>query len=124
MEQKYSDAAQKATQAFFIQSGLGPELDSAENQALKMTTQKAYNLIGKEGAVVIGATIYIAKCIRDQKVTTKISNPLLDQKHSLSVGVDGVEISGIRSFNNTSHWVKFDSRQGEGRYTTGINLSF
>lgn len=125
MEPKYSEAATKATQAFLIQSKVGAQLDAIELYATKRFTFKAKEAIGDGGAEVVGASAFLIKCIIDKKVTTKVVDPFTGQHHLLSVGVDGLEISGIRSSIGSSHWFRVSNNEKEGnRYATGLNFSF
>lgn len=120
VDSKYSKAINNATQAFFIQSGIGPQIDFVEKETIKNTTKKIYSIIGNDGAVILGTTLYVAKCVRDQKIATKIFNPFFNQKHDFSFGSDGLEISGVKSFFGTAHWLKMD----QNKYSTGVNISF
>lgn len=125
MEPKYSEATQKATQAFLIQSKVGAQLDAMEIYVAKKIVSKTKNSLGDSGSAVVAASVFLARCIRDKKVITKVSNPLIGQSHLLSVGVDGLEISGIKSTIGSSHWIRFSNNEKEGnRYATGINFTF
>ena len=125
MGPKYSEAAQKATQAFLVQSKVGAHLDAMEIYASKRLTSKARNLIGDEGANVIGASLFLIRCVQDKKITTKVSNPFIGQSHLLSLGLDGVEVSGIKSSIGASHWFRISSDEKEGnRYATGVSFTF
>lgn len=125
MEPKYSEAAQRATQAFLIQSKVGAHLDAMEIFVAKKMAYKAKNILGTEGSIVFGASFFLARCIRDKRVITKISNPLIGQSHLLSLGVDGFEVSGIKSSIGSSHWIRFNNNEKEGnRYATGLSFTF
>lgn len=124
VDSKYSEAVTKAANAFLIQSGTGSAIDNAENALITTATRKAYNAMGHEAAVLVGTAAFVAKCVRDNRVTTRFSNPILDQKNRISIGTNGAEISEVRSFMNTSHWFRLESARGGAVYSTGFNLSF
>lgn len=122
---KYSNAARTATKAFLVQSGAEVQVNLAEDRATKAAFEGIKTLAGDDGAAVFGAAIYTLKCLREQRLTTRVFNPILKQKNTISVGVTGVEIAGVKSPAGGLHWVRLDSNASEGvKYSTGVSLGF
>lgn len=118
IESKYSTAAQRATEEFLNRSGLAFQVDSIEEYATRTTIQKTRKFVGEGVSAVAGSAAYIARCVRNQRVVTRVSNPIINQKHTVSLSVNGIEISDIRSFEGISHWVRFNRSE----YVTGVNV--
>lgn len=67
-------ACEKAAEAGARQSGILQEVDSIEEEEIKMLTKKAEQDLGKDGAFVVAGGVFVARTISSQSVVFGLPN--------------------------------------------------